>query len=124
MADESDLSIISDIISIKGGSPSDYDGLSTEELNRLRSKAFKDAENKRSGGTVQETPESEMAAGVKAQTKKKKKKKKPNDVRFKETKPGTFTIVPFYNPNKKNKGGAVYRGRNYAYGGRVAKYKG
>ena len=85
MAEENNMSIISDIISIKGGSPSDYDGLSTEELNKLRAKAFKDAEKKMSGGPV-------------------KKKKKAS--------------------SSYMGGGKVYRGRSYAYGGRVAKYKG
>ena len=103
-------------------------GFSPEELREIYEEedkrelesalAMKDA--------MQGTPEDEIAAGVKAQTKKKKKKKKPNDVRFKETKPGVFTIVPFYNPNKNKKagGGEVYRGRKYASGGRVAKYNG
>ncbi len=93
---ESDMSIISDIISIKGGKPSDYDGLSTEELNRLRAKAFKDAEKKMSGGPV-------------------KKKKKASS---------GYMGGGYVKPKMMGHGGMAYRGRSYAYGGRVAKYKG
>ena len=70
-----------------------YEAEDKEELRRAL--AMKEA--------MQGTPEDEMAAGIKAQKKKKKKKK---------TK-----------ASKKAGGGTVYRGRSYAYGGRVAKYK-
>ena len=89
MAEESDMSIIGEIIDIQGfGKPSTYDGFSTEQLKRHLDKVRKEAEGKMSGGPV-------------------KKKKKA-----------------YVKPKMMGHGGMAYRGRTYAYGGRVSKYKG
>tara|TARA_R100000995_G_scaffold84192_1_gene62155 strand:- start:2365 stop:2658 length:294 start_codon:yes stop_codon:yes gene_type:complete len=97
MTKESKMSIIKDIIEIQGhGNPEDYNFMSTERLNKLRSKVRIDAEKKMSGGPV-------------------KKKKKASS---------GYMGGGYVKPKMMGHGGMAYRGRTYAYGGRVSKYKG
>ena len=97
MAEESDMSIIGEIIDIQGfGKPSTYDGFSTEQLKRHLDKVRKEAEGKMSGGPV-------------------KKKKRASS---------GYMGGGYVKPKMMGHGGMAYRGRTYAYGGRVSKYKG